>query len=220
MDAVLARYAETVLSPTWAQTTHDRPFTEVLATLIGFMTSADGSRPAGCLLSMMRVLSSDLGPATKARVEALGARARDIYADWVERARTRGEITSSVPTPVAAAFIDTQFTMLLVQMALGAEPEPLRAQAGLAFAGLTGVVRIDRGVGTSSWPSVGTLSWPRADRACTGLGRGITTPMPGCGATTGPGAAADPGRLIAAPRTSATVTRPPCGAPADATIED
>jgi hypothetical protein len=89
---------------------------------------------------MMRVLSSDLGPATTARVEALGAHARVTYADWVERAKTRGEIASGVPTTVAAAFIDTQFTMLLVQMALGADPELLRAQAGLAFAGLTGAV--------------------------------------------------------------------------------
>ena len=140
MDAVLARYAETVLAPTWELTTHDRPFAEVLTTLVGFMTSADGSRPAGCLLSMMRVLSSDLGPATTARVEALGAHARGIYADWVERAKSRGEIASGVPTTVAAAFIDTQFTMLLVQMALGADPELLRAQAGLAFAGLVGAV--------------------------------------------------------------------------------
>jgi hypothetical protein len=65
---------------------------------------------------------------------------RGIYADWVDRAKTRGEIVSSVPTTVAAALIDTQFTMLLVQMALGADPELLRAQAGLAFAGLTGVI--------------------------------------------------------------------------------
>ena len=92
MDAVLARYAETVLAPTWEQTTHDRPFAEVLATLVGFMTGADGSKPAGCLLSMMRVLSSDLGPATTARVEALGAHARVTYAEWVERAKMRGEI--------------------------------------------------------------------------------------------------------------------------------
>lgn len=140
MDAVLERYTETVLAPTWELTTRDRPFAEVLATLVGFMIDAGDTRPAGCLLSMMRVLSSHLGPATTARVEALGAHARVTYAEWVERAKARGEIASGVPTPVAAAFIDTQFTMLLVQMALGADPELLRAQAGLAFAGLVGAV--------------------------------------------------------------------------------
>ncbi len=57
----------------------------------------------------------------------MGAHARVTYAAWVEHAKTRSEIAPSVPTTVAAAFIDTQFTMLLVQMALGADPELLRA---------------------------------------------------------------------------------------------
>lgn len=70
----------------------------------------------------------------------MGSRPEPLPADWVDRAKARGEIAPGVPTPVAAAFIDTQFTMLLVQMALGADAELLRAQAGLAFAGLTGVV--------------------------------------------------------------------------------
>lgn len=140
MDAILERYAATVLSPTWELTTHDRPFAELLTTLVGFLTSADGTRPAGCLLATMRVLSSHLGPATTARVEALGAHARDTCAHWVERAKARAEIAPVVPTTVAAAFVDTQFTTLLIQMALGADPALLRAQAGLAFAGLTGVV--------------------------------------------------------------------------------
>jgi hypothetical protein len=43
-----------------------------------------------------------------------------------------------VPTEVVAAFIDTQFMTLLTQMALGEDPQVLRAQAALAFAGLTG----------------------------------------------------------------------------------
>jgi hypothetical protein len=55
-----------VLSPTWELTTHERPFADILATFVGFLTDADDTRPAGCLLAMMRVLSSDLGPATKA----------------------------------------------------------------------------------------------------------------------------------------------------------
>lgn len=106
------------------------------------MTDADRAMPAGCLLAKMRVVSSHLGPATRSRVEALGTDARVRYADWVERAKGRGEIPPSVPTDVAAAFIDTQFALLLVQMAAGAEPGSLRAQARLAFVGL--VVGVDR----------------------------------------------------------------------------
>jgi TetR/AcrR family transcriptional regulator, copper-responsive repressor len=143
MDAALERYAETVLAPFFEQIARDRPFAEVLETLIEFVTKPDPTRPAGCLLAKMRVLSAHLGPITRARVDALGVDARVHYADWVERAYRRGEIAPGVPTDVAAAFIDTQLTLLLVQMAAGAEPDLLRAQARLAFVGL--VVGVDRG---------------------------------------------------------------------------
>jgi len=136
MDAALERYAQTVLPQMFEQIASDRPFAEVLEALVEFMTDTDRTTPAGCLLAKMRVVSSHLGPATRARVEALGADARLRYADWVKRAKERGEITPSVPTNVAARFIDTQFTLLLVQMAAGAEPGLLRAQARLAFIGL------------------------------------------------------------------------------------
>lgn len=142
MDAALERYAQTVLPQMFVQIAEDRPFAEALEALLAFMTDTDRTMPAGCLLAKMRVVSSHLGPATRARVEALGVDARERYADWVERAKGRGEIASSVPTDLAAAFIDTQFTVLLVQMAAGAEPGLLRAQARLAFVGL--VVGVDR----------------------------------------------------------------------------
>ena len=138
MDAALERYADTVLAPVLEQTTEDRPFAEVLATLIGFMTDPDRTMPTGCLLAKMRVLSSRLGPVTQARVDALRADARACYGRWVERAKARGEIRTAASTAVIAAFIDTQFTTLLTQMALGEDPAGLRAQADLAFAALTG----------------------------------------------------------------------------------
>lgn len=142
MDAALERYAETVLPQIYGQIGDDRPFAEVLEVLIGFMTDADRDMPAGCLLAKMRMVSSHLGPATQARAEALSGDARARYAVWVERAKARGEIAPGVPTDVAASFIDTQFTLLLVQMAAGAEPDLLRAQARLAFVGL--VAGVDR----------------------------------------------------------------------------
>jgi AcrR family transcriptional regulator len=136
MDAALERYAATVLAPTLDQTRLDRPFREVLDSLIGFMTDPDRPVPTGCLLSSMRVSPSRLGPATRARVDTLRDDARVTYAAWVQRAKDRGEIATEVSTVVAAALVDTQFTTLLVQMAAGEDPELLRAQARLAFAGL------------------------------------------------------------------------------------
>ena len=147
MDAALERYGETVLPQMFAQIVDELPFAQVLETLLAFMTNTDRPMPPGCLHAKMRMVSSHLGPATKARAEALSDDARARYAVWVERAKGRGEIAPSVPTDVAAAFIDTQFTLLLVQMAAGAEPGLLRAQARLAFVGLA--VGVDRASGAT-----------------------------------------------------------------------
>ena len=138
MDAVHARYADVALRPMLDQIAQDRPFADVLAALVGSMTEPDRSKPAGCLLVKMCMLSSRLGPVTQARVDALRDQLRATYGRWVDQARERGEITTDVSTEVVAAFIDTQFMTLLTQMTLGEDPQSLRAQAALAFAGLTG----------------------------------------------------------------------------------
>lgn len=137
MDATLERYADTVLAPMLEHTTDDAPFADVLTAMIDIMVDLDRDMPAGCLLAKMRVLSSQLGPSTQTRADRLREASRARYADWVERARARGEIAADVPTTVAAAFIDNQFTALLIQVAQGEEPGMLRAQAELSFAGLT-----------------------------------------------------------------------------------
>jgi len=137
MAAVLEHYADTVLASMFEQIAEERPFPEVLTALVEFMTDLDREMPAGCLLAKMRVLSSSLGPVTQAGVDTLREDARARYADWVERAKARGDIDSSIPTTIAAGFIDAQFTALLIQVALGEDPEMLRAQARLSFAGLT-----------------------------------------------------------------------------------
>jgi AcrR family transcriptional regulator len=137
MDATLEHYATTVLAPMLERTTDDAPFANVLGAMIDMMVDLDRGMPAGCLLAKMRVLSSQLGSATQSRADSLREEARGRYADWVERAKATGEIDPGVSTPIAAAFIDNQFTALLIQVALGEDPDMLRAQAELSFAGLT-----------------------------------------------------------------------------------
>jgi len=137
MEATLERYAETVLAPMLERTTDDAPFADVLTEMIDIMVDLDRDMPAGCLLAKMRVLSSQLGPATETRANSLRSASRTLYLDWVERAKARGEVTADVPSEVAAAFIDSQFTALLIQVAQGEDPDMLRAQAELSFAGLT-----------------------------------------------------------------------------------
>ena len=138
MDAVLEHYAQLVLAPMFEQVSDDRPFGEVLTNMIETLTDINRAGPVGCLLVKMKHSPAHLGPIVATRVDALRVSARAGYASWVEVAKERGEVSPGVSAAVAAAFIDIQCSTLLVQMALGEDPELLRAQAGLAFAGLTG----------------------------------------------------------------------------------
>lgn len=136
MDVVLERYSERFLAPVLGWTQEDRPFREILDRLIEFMIVGDPDTPPGCLLAKMRVLSSNLGPATEARVSALRTGARAAYTAWVTKAQTAGEIDAQLDPATAGAFLDSQMTALLVQAGLGEAPDSLRAQARLTFAGL------------------------------------------------------------------------------------
>jgi AcrR family transcriptional regulator len=137
MDATLERYAETVLEPMLERTEDDAPFADVLAALIDTIVDLDRDMPAGCLLAKMRVLSSQLGSATRTRADQLRTASRARYAHWLDRAKARGDIADDIPTSVAAAFVDNQLTALLIQVAQGEDPDMLRAHAEIGFAGLT-----------------------------------------------------------------------------------
>lgn len=137
-DAVLARYEELVLAPLIDRVGEDRPFEETLTALIDFMTARNAGAPNGCLFAKFRAASTDVGPVTRAHVEALREASLAAYTQWAERARERGEIDTSVPVELAAAFIDGQFASILTQAAAGEDPAMIRAQARLAFIGLLG----------------------------------------------------------------------------------
>jgi hypothetical protein len=58
---------------------------------------------------------------------------RQAYEQWFRRAQARGEVDGTVSPALAAHFIDTQLTSVLLQMRLRTDPELVRAQARLAF---------------------------------------------------------------------------------------
>jgi len=136
MEAAVEHYRATVLGPLIELLGSDRPFPEVLEHLLRFMTEPAG-RPAGCLLAEFRSAPGRLGPATAARVDAVAHELRQAYEFWFRQALARGEVDTEISPDLAIHFIDTQFTTVLLQMALGTEPRLVRAQAELAFGALT-----------------------------------------------------------------------------------
>lgn len=135
MAAALDQYRQEMALPVLALLAADRPFAEVLAEVVHAYTS-DRGVPAGCLFTKMRSSPSRLGPVTTAWVAALRNELHEAYAAWYERARSRDEVNPTVPAELAAHYLDTQLTTMLVQMAAGQAPDLVRAQAHLAFASL------------------------------------------------------------------------------------
>lgn len=136
MEAAVEHYRATMIGPLLELLGSDRPFPEVLQHLLRFMTEPSG-RPAGCLLAELRSAPGRLGPVTTARVDAVAEELRHAYEHWFRQAQARGEVDAAIPPDLATHFIDTQFTTVLMQMALGAEPRLVRAQAELAFSALS-----------------------------------------------------------------------------------
>ncbi len=142
MEAAIEHYRATVIGPLLELLASDVPFAELLERLLLFMTEPS-DRPAGCLLADFRSAPGRLGPGTAARVDAVTAELRQAYEYWFRQAQARGEVDTAISPELATHFIDTQFTTVLLQIALGAEPRLVRAQAELAFSALTRTARRD-----------------------------------------------------------------------------
>ena len=132
MTAVLDRYREEVLQPLLDALVLEVPFPDLVGHLVTEMTS-ERPGPLGCLFTKMRVARSHLGPETQARLVAVEAERLAALAAWFRRALGSGEVDDSVSPGLAARFIDSQLTLLLLQMGAGEPPEDIREQARLAF---------------------------------------------------------------------------------------
>ncbi len=131
-EAVLLEYREQVLLPVLRALTRELPFAEIAQRLIVGMSSDRGT-PAGCLFTQMRFVRQRLGPATKARLEALEQERRQGFEAWYRKAQERAEVSSQIDPALAAHYIDTQLTAVLMQMKTDEPVEMVRAQARLAF---------------------------------------------------------------------------------------
>ncbi len=140
MEAAVEHYRATVIGSLMALLESNLPFADVLERVLRMITEPSGN-PAGCLLAELRSAPGRLGPLTTTRVEMVTAELRQAYERWLRRAQTRGEVATTISLDVATHFIDTQVTTALLQMALGAEPRLVRAQAELAFSALMGAAK-------------------------------------------------------------------------------
>lgn len=58
---------------------------------------------------------------------------REVFEDWYRRALAQGAVNPSLSTGLAAHYIDTRLTTVLMLMGAGEPPERIREQARLAL---------------------------------------------------------------------------------------
>lgn len=132
MKAVLEHYRQSVILPLLALSDVKQPFAEVLEQVIVGLTS-EGETPVGCLFTQMRLAKPRLGEETLERLRTLEEERLNVFEDWYRKSLKSGEVSTTLDPALAARYIDTQFTIVLMQMSAGEPPDSVREVARLAF---------------------------------------------------------------------------------------
>ncbi len=132
MAAALEHYSQSIIQPVLDALALPVPFAVLVERLIVGSTAVTDA-PAGCLFTELRLARSRLGAETTACVERMEQHRRGVFEDWYRRALAQGAVNPSLSTELAAHYIDTQLTTVLMLMGAGEPPERIREQARLAF---------------------------------------------------------------------------------------
>lgn len=130
--AALARYRELAVVPLLELLASEGSFADALERAVVAMTSDRGT-PVGCLFTEMRMARASLGDRTAERLHAIEDERRAAFADRFARALADGEANPELSPDVAARYLDSQLTLLLLQMGAGEPAERVREEARLAL---------------------------------------------------------------------------------------
>ena len=85
----------------------------------------------------MRMIRQHLGPQSRAHLETMEAEWVAAFASWYARALKKGEANATLSPDQAATFIDSQFSLVLLQMGMERPAEDVQSGARLALQVLT-----------------------------------------------------------------------------------
>lgn len=131
LSSVIEHYIDQVLIPLMQNLEDEHSLHQQLLGLIESIT-APSDQPTGCLLVNMWLNSHHLGPQSTATLHNVRTRIEEWYLNLVLKAKAQGTIRSDIDYHLAAKFINTQLTTVLIQMNAGEKPEQIRAEAKLA----------------------------------------------------------------------------------------
>ncbi|MFT5425719.1 MAG: AcrR family transcriptional regulator [Gammaproteobacteria bacterium] len=138
MKAVLIQYQQQVITPMQQILTSDAPFRETLDNLVIFITAKSDVQdaPKGCLFVKLRGSRFRLGEATREQIDHTQQQLTVAFENLVERSKAKGEFSTEMPTPFAAAYIDSQIGNALSLLERGEKNETVRAILIMAFSNL------------------------------------------------------------------------------------
>ncbi|WP_121626877.1 TetR/AcrR family transcriptional regulator [Poseidonibacter antarcticus] len=132
MKAVLAQYEKKVINVVQKLFTQDIPFTDTLDKFI-LMLTVDSSHHDGCLFIKLRDSNYPLGEETKKEIERIHKKYVESYANWIQRAKDKGEFSKDISTNLAANYIDTQVGMVMNKISNGYDVQMLKDILTLSF---------------------------------------------------------------------------------------
>lgn len=135
MRAVLLDYEKKVLPPLFQILAKDQPFRTTLEELVMLVTrdSDEKQMPNGCLFVCMRDSYEQVGAETKEQLDHLEGRILEVYEEWIEHAKIRGEFAADVSSHFAATYLFSQLRFALSQMARGEDKTTVRAVLKMAL---------------------------------------------------------------------------------------
>jgi len=108
--ATLIAYQAIVLTQLQEILARDQPFDETLDDLITFIRQdrVASGLPNGCLYVEMCENRDHLGELTTEKIDLLRQQTLDHYANWIDRAKAKGQFKPDIPTQTAAFYINAQ----------------------------------------------------------------------------------------------------------------
>ena len=131
-QAVLERYAQTVLGSVEALLSSSIGFVTKLEALIDF-ASQDPRMEVGCLFVKMRTTRSRFGVRTQAKIASIEAHFLECYIRFFREGAASGEWGGSIAAELAAGYLYEQLGLAVSQRAAGKSPESVRELFGLAM---------------------------------------------------------------------------------------
>lgn len=135
LAAALAHYEAIRVTPLLDKLTLQRPLNEAIDKLAEWFAEPS-QLPAGCLFARSRSALRPLGPLALQQIDAMRDRQLIALTEWMRYLEYQGELAEGLDLEIAARYVDTQLTALLMLAGRDEPPDGVAAQARLALAGI------------------------------------------------------------------------------------